>query len=249
MEQDPETGRRRPRRVRVSVRLVVEIAAFGVAAIVVLVFIGVVVANGRTGLKPPSGTLVVAQTQDFASLDPALAQGDQAWELEYATCAKLLDYPAVAGYRGTQLVPEVAQAMPQISADRLTYTLTVRPGWRFSDGKPVTAASFARAFERATSPVLASPAFAYLRDVAGWRASGRTLTIHLRRVAPDFTQRLALPYFCAVPASMTTSSAATGGPPAIRCSGEICWSGSKATARVGAPPVEMALPSWATNWA
>jgi ABC-type transport system substrate-binding protein len=107
----------------------------------------------------------------------------------------------VTGYRGTQLVPEVAQAMPQISADRLTYTLSVRPGWRFSDGKPVTAASFARAFERATSPVLASPAFAYLRDVAGWRASGRTLTIHLRRVAPDFTQRLALPYFCAVPAT------------------------------------------------
>ena len=56
-------------------------------------------------------------------------------------------------------------------------------------------------------------------------------------------------YFCAVPASITTSSPVTGGPPAIRCSGEICWFGSKATARVGAPPVEMALPSRATNWA
>ena len=57
-------------------------------------------------------------------------------------------------------------------------------------------------------------------------------------------------YFCAVPASITTSSGATGGPPAIRCSGEICGSGSKATPRVGAPPpVAMALPSRATNWA
>ena len=57
------------------------------------------------------------------------------------------------------------------------------------------------------------------------------------------------PYFCAVPASITTSSDVVGGPPATRCSGEICWSGSKATARVGAPLVAMALPSRATNWA
>ena len=218
MEQNPEPRRRRPRRARGSVRLALELAAFGVATIVVLVFIGVVVASGRNGLKPPPGTLVVAQTQDFASLDPALAQGDQAWELEYATCAKLLDYPSAAGYRGTQLVPEVAESLPRISANRLTYTLTVQRGWRFSDGKPVTAASFARAFERATSPVLASPAFTYLRDVAGWRASGRTFTIRLRRVAPDFSQRLALPYFCAVPATAPneqTNDLPSAGPYAI----------------------------------
>src|SRR6478736_4083396 len=52
---------------------------------------------------------------------------------------------------------------------------------------------------RAVSPELASPAAPYLREVASWRAHGRTLTVHLRRVAPDFEQRLALPYFCAVP--------------------------------------------------
>jgi len=199
VDENPEAARKRPRRVRGGARLAIEIAAFAVLSIVVLVVIGVVVASGRNGLKPPADTLVIAQTQDFASLDPALAQGDQAWELEYATCAKLLDYPAVAGYRGTQLVPEAAAALPRVSADRLTYTLTVRPGWRFSDGSPVTAASFARALERARSPVLASPAFTYLRDVAGWQANGRTLTVHLRHVAPDFAQRLALPYFCAVP--------------------------------------------------
>ena len=57
-------------------------------------------------------------------------------------------------------------------------------------------------------------------------------------------------YFCAVPASITTSSGVAGGPPAIRCSGEICWSGSKADAEGGrAAAVAMALPSRATNWA
>ncbi|HST16746.1 MAG TPA: ABC transporter substrate-binding protein [Gaiellaceae bacterium] len=218
MDENPEAARRRPRRVRGGVRLAIEIAAFAVLSIVVLVFIGVVIASGRNGLKPPADTLVIAQTQDFASLDPALANGDQSWELEYATCAKLLDYPPAAGYRGTQLVPEVAASMPRVSADRLTYTLTVRPGWRFSDGSPVTAASFARAFERARSPVLASPAVTYLREVAGWHASGRTLTVHLRDIAPDFVQRLALPYFCAVPKNAPneqTNDLPSAGPYAV----------------------------------
>ncbi len=53
------------------------------------------------------------------------------------------------------------------------------------------------------------------------------------------------PYFWAVPASITTSSGVVGGPPAIRCRLEICWSVSKLIPRVGAPPVEIALPSGA----
>jgi ABC-type transport system substrate-binding protein len=37
--------------------------------------------------------------------------------------------------------------------------------------------------------------------VRGWTTRGDKLTIHLRSPAPDFVQRLALPYFCAVPTS------------------------------------------------
>ena len=146
-----------------------------------------------------SHAFVVSQTQDFASLDPALAQTTQAWELEYATCAKLVNYPPRAGYRGTRLVAEVARSLPDVSADRRTYTFELRPGWRFSDGTPVRASAFARALERARSPQLLSPAEPYLREVSGWSAHGLTLTIHLRTVAPDFVERLGLPYFCAVP--------------------------------------------------
>ena len=168
-------------------------------AIVILTLLGVVLYKGGRRTAPPANTLVVAQTQDFASLDPALAQAQQAWELEYATCAKLLNYPAAGGYRGTRLVPEVAASLPRISADRRTYTFRIRKGWRLSNGDPVTARSFTRAFERARSEELVSPAAPYLREVASWRAHGSTLTIHLRVPAPDFSQRLALPYFCAVP--------------------------------------------------
>ena len=181
-------------------RTAVEVGAFGVIVVVVLTLLGVVLASGRGKAAPPKDALLVSQTQDFASLDPALAQTTEAWELEYATCAKLVNYPPVGGYRGTRLVPEVATSLPHVSADRLTYTVTIRRGWRFSDGEHVTARSFARAFERARSPLLVSPADPYLREVKGWSALGNTLEIRLRSPAPDFVQRLALPYFCAVPA-------------------------------------------------
>lgn len=189
----------RPKRPRQLLRTAIEVTAFGVLVIVVLTLLGIVLAAGRGKAAPPADALVVSQSQDFASLDPALAQTQQAWELEYATCAKLVNYPPVAGYRGTRLVPEIAVALPRVSSDRLTYTFTIRRGWRFSNGERVTARSFARAFERARSPILVSPADPYLREVKGWSAHGDLLTIRLRTPAPDFVQRLALPYFCAVP--------------------------------------------------
>lgn len=196
---EPRQRPPRPKRPRELTRAAIEVGAFGVIVVVVLTLLGVVLANGGGKAKPPADALVVSQSQDFASLDPALAQSQQAWELEYATCAKLVDYPPVAGYRGTRLVPEIAAGMPRVSPDRLTYTFTIRHGWRFSDGEPVTAHSFTRAFERARSAELVSPAEPYLREVKGWSVRGSELTIRLRTPAPDFLQRLALPYFCAVP--------------------------------------------------
>jgi peptide/nickel transport system substrate-binding protein len=181
-------------------RTSIELAAVGVLAVVILALVAVVLYKGGRRQAPPTDALVVAQTQDFASLDPALAQTQESWELEYATCAKLVNYPAAGGYRGTRLVPEVASSLPHVSRDRRTYTFDVRPGWRFSDGEPVTARSFTRAFERARSSELVSPAEPYLREVSSWKVHGRTLTIRLRTPAPDITQRLALPYVCAVPA-------------------------------------------------
>ena len=200
MEQErrrPPRPKRQPQVVRTSI----EVGAFAVFAVVVLTILGVVLHAGRGESAPPANTVVISQSADFATLDPALAQSPEAWELEYATCAKLLDHPPHSGYRGTRLVPEVATSLPSVSPDRLTYTFHLRPGWKFSDGSRVTAASFARALERARSPELVSPADTYLREVRSWRAAGRTLTIRLSRVAPDFVDRLALPYFCAVPAS------------------------------------------------
>src|SRR5436309_5513054 len=132
---EPERRRPpRPKRQPDVVRASIEIGAFGAFAVVVLTILGVVLHAGRGESAPPPNTVIVSQGADFATLDPALAQSPEAWQLEYATCAKLLDYPPRSGYRGTRLVPEVAAALPAVSADRLTYTFHLRRGWRFSDG-------------------------------------------------------------------------------------------------------------------
>ena len=63
-----------------------------------------------------------------------------------ATCTTLFVDDAGAGT--PRLLPEAAAAFPSISNDGLTYVFTIRPGLRFADGSPLTAAAYARAIGR-----------------------------------------------------------------------------------------------------
>ena len=73
------------------------------------------------------------------------------------------------------------------------------------------------------------------------------------RVGPRSRMRTFWPtvksYFCAVPRSMATSFGVVGGLPCAMWRAEIWGLGSNSTPSVGAPPVVMALPSWAMNCA
>jgi YVTN family beta-propeller protein len=160
------------------------------------------------------GTLRMVSSYDVDSMDPASAF---AQDLLYATCAKLVNYPDKAGAAGSQLTPEVAQALPTRSGDGRTYTFKIRPGFRFSppSDQPVTAQTFKDSIERTLSPRVDSYAAHYLADVVGARsymtgkashiagvaANGDTLTIRLLAPAPDFLSRIAQPAFCAVPSN------------------------------------------------
>jgi peptide/nickel transport system substrate-binding protein len=99
----------------------------------------------------------------------------------------------------------------------LTYSIRVRPGFTFSppSGAPVTAETFRYSIERALSPGMGDfvPAQNYLGDVAGLdvfkagrarhisglSARGNTLVIRLTKPLPDLPERLAMPFFSAVP--------------------------------------------------
>jgi DNA-binding SARP family transcriptional activator/ABC-type transport system substrate-binding protein len=163
-----------------------------------------------------------AHWNELGAGEPALSTDRGAYEIEFATCAKLLNYPDEPPPGGLQLQPEVATAMPALSRDRRTYTFRIRPGYRFSppSNQPVTAETFRYSIERALSPKLAEgpvvskpPGPHVIGDIegerafldgkaphiSGLRASGDTLSITLTRPSPDFLERLALPFFCPVP--------------------------------------------------
>jgi peptide/nickel transport system substrate-binding protein len=152
---------------------------------------------------------------DVDFMDPAKAYIPLSWQLLYATCAKLLNYPDKSGLAGSVLVPEVAQSLPRRSADGRSYTFTIRSGFRFSppSNQPVTAQTFKDTIERTLNPRMENPVAAAFNDIvgasaymagkadhiSGVTARGNTLTIRLTAPAPDLPTRLAQPFFCAVP--------------------------------------------------
>ena len=146
---------------------------------------------------------------------PALAYYSASWNIEYATCAKLFNYPDTAGIAGAELQPEVAESMPVVSNGDKTYTFTVRKGFRFSppSGAPVTATTFKKVIERDLSKKMNSPAQSFAGDILGAKeytdgtasevkgvvVNGDKISITLVKPAADFLSRIAMPFFCAVP--------------------------------------------------
>ena len=164
----------------------------------------------------------------FDYIDPALAYSSSSWAVLETVCAHLMTYPDKPLPEGFRLVPEVARAYPRASADRKTWTFTLRSGFRFSDGSPVRASAFARAINRTLAPAAKSPFVEYTRDVvgaedvlagrtqsaAGVIARGNTLIVRLNRPVPDFPARTTMRFFCAVPPGLPADAEGVGAFPA-----------------------------------
>jgi len=153
---------------------------------------------------------------DFS--DPSLAYGTISWQIEYATALKLYNYPDKAPPEGGKIQPEAATGFPVISKDGKTYTITVKSGFKFSDGKPVTAANFAFAINRALNPAMQSPAAPFISNVVGAQAvldkkatkasgvivKGNKITIKLTQPDGGMLAKLGMPFFQALETSLPT---------------------------------------------
>jgi ABC-type transport system substrate-binding protein len=167
---------------------------------------------------PPVSGQQLDVSADGVPFDPA-RYGLFDEQVLYATCAKLLNYPDAPGAAGARLQPEIAAAMPTVSADGRTYTFRIRAGFRFSppSDEAVTAETFRHTIERqiATSPkdqgldpyvadIAGARAFyaGKTRDVAGLSVHGDRLSITLVKPSGDLPTRVAMPEFCPVPLSV-----------------------------------------------
>jgi peptide/nickel transport system substrate-binding protein len=90
------------------------------------------------------GTLVVGLGNgDPSSLDPTSTGGGPSLSVLQAICERLYRIDARA-----EIVPQLAAAMPTISADKLTYTIPLRKGVVFNDGTPFNALAVVTTLER-----------------------------------------------------------------------------------------------------
>ena len=96
---------------------------------------------------PRGGTMIYARRADSLFLDPVLNDANvDIWVL-----TNLYDTLIIPSNDGKSLTPGLATAW-KASDDGKTFTLTLRPGTKFSDGSPITAEDVVWSLTRAANP-------------------------------------------------------------------------------------------------
>ena len=171
-------------------------------------------ATGCMGGSPPEPVQEVrvaqAPARAFAELrvsagpeldyvDPALALTAASWTLLWQVHVGLVTFRHAPGQAGTQVVPALADDLPEISDDGLVYTFRLREGLVYSDGRPVRAGDVRYAVERLRR--IESPGahwFDVVREIEANDAA-RTVEFRLAEPRPDFLELLATPLAAPVP--------------------------------------------------
>ncbi len=157
-------------------------------------------ARAFTAASHRGGTLTVVN-EDLPVPDPVLA--DDPARIPHSPPSTTAWSPcADPGARpGLTLVPDLAVALPRPAGGGTTYTFTLRPGIRYSNGTPVRASDFRRGIQRQLS-FGANPG--YYEGILGGQTchqhpqrcdlsagiitndAARTVTFHLADADPDF---------------------------------------------------------------
>ncbi|HEV2591004.1 MAG TPA: ABC transporter substrate-binding protein, partial [Gaiellaceae bacterium] len=210
-----------------ALHVALPLSVLGLSLLVAAVFVGV--AGSSVGKQPTrvsaamahkGGVLRIDQSStDFDTVDPGLAYVANDWAMLFNTQMLLVNFPEKSGQAGSVLYPEAATSFPSVSNDGKTYVFHLRPGLKFSDGSPVTATAFQRAWERNLSPKMGSPygvndgfqsvivggtdfLAGKTQHIAGITAKGLTLTFHLTKPNPTFVSYLSMQWFGAVKPDM-----------------------------------------------
>jgi len=102
-------------------------------------------ASGKQAVKfKAGGTLTVAMTNgEPDALDPTLARTFSGREVFLTICEKLYDLDA-----HTNIVPQLAAALPKVSSNKLSVTIPLRHGIKFNDGTPFNSAAVVKTMTR-----------------------------------------------------------------------------------------------------
>lgn len=155
-------------------------SALLVLAAVGILAVGVSVAGAGSTATPKlrnGGTLVVGLAEDPDALDPTTARTFVGRIVFAHMCEKLYDLNAKL-----EIVPQLAASLPQVSRDKLTYTIRIRSGIRFNDGTPMTAQSVKESLDRHRT-LRGSTRASEISPIDNVTATG-PLTVQLKLKAP-----------------------------------------------------------------
>ena len=186
------------------------------AALLVMVTLGGCLGGeGTRGSAQEGGAAFVALGDLPRVRDPALAADAASQTALWLVYTPPLTYRRADGEEGTEVIPGVARALPEVSGDGRTYSLRVRPGLRYSNGRPVTAADVRHSILRASA--LGEVGRRLFAGVTGIVANNRTgaVRIRLRRPDPSFRYALAAVQAGVVPADTPMRDASRRPPPGV----------------------------------
>lgn len=187
-----------------------------------------------SGGPPPAffpTTIQMSMANPPASLDPGDDDTPQGGEVNWLIYTGLTTYSRAAGNAGTQLIPGLATALPQISDGGRTYTVTLRKGLVFSNGKPVKASDFLYTIERdiklpwpgaaafITPIIKGAKAYAdgTASTISGITTDDATGQITIQLTAPygAFENVLAMPALGIIPAGTPIKNESATPPPGV----------------------------------
>jgi peptide/nickel transport system substrate-binding protein len=161
-------------------------------------------------------------------LDPSLAFSLEAATALHDTYFPLLTYAPASGKAGTELIPGLAKSLPKIDGGGRRYTLQLRPGLRYSDGRPVRASDFRFSIERLFR--INSPGSTFYTGIVGAERFGQTkkggisgietddrsgkIVIHLREPSGTFSFALGLTFAALLPPDTPAEDQTAHPPPA-----------------------------------
>ncbi|MCA0048651.1 ABC transporter substrate-binding protein [Mesorhizobium sp. B283B1A] len=163
------------------------------------------------------GTIRLLARSAAGTLDPHINYTDQGWQMYQPIYDGLVAFRKAEGMDGFTIVPDLAEALPQVSNDGKTFTFKLRKGIKFSDGHDLSVkdvvASFQRIF-KVSGPTsgtfyagivgadkcLADTKSCTLEGgVVGDEAAG-TVTLNLTKPDAEILYKLALPHAVVLPA-------------------------------------------------
>ncbi|MFJ4809470.1 ABC transporter substrate-binding protein [Streptomyces longwoodensis] len=133
-----------------------------------------------------AGSVVIGVASEPDTLSPLLGYGKDG-------NSKIFD-GLLARDAGMELRPALAKALPEVTADGLTYTFTLREGVRFSDGEPLTAADVVFTYDTILDARTNNTFRSELDAVADVRADGSDKVVFtLKYPYAPFAGRTVLP--------------------------------------------------------